>query len=249
MLVERIASEIIKRAETLDGLEPIKCDCELIEFEAGWIKNEMWKSTGLRKIHVETSEVKGLDVLHCVFFPDFEYNIPIFGCDIVATKTVITAAIVDVSPVRGTEAIYDKIVPVSNSYRFKEKRPLPLWGDEIFSPCFKFVRIRDEDEVEEYIRILTDYLDIFCDWVKSTKKDDDWIQSMLRMDDQIHYSHQQRKNKKTIAALSSWFNKEWAMEYIYNILFDKPTIHGLLPSFQHQHEGHIGKSNHQLSQK
>ena len=38
MLVERIASEIIKRAETLDGLEPIKCDCELIEFEAGWIK-------------------------------------------------------------------------------------------------------------------------------------------------------------------------------------------------------------------
>ena len=124
MVREKIADLIRNAALSFDGVEPLECDCEHIDFEAGWIKNEMWKAPGFRKIHLETSEVKGLDVLHCVFFPDYNYNIPIFGCDIVATKTVITAAIVDISPVRGSEKIYEQIAPISNSYIFKEKRVL-----------------------------------------------------------------------------------------------------------------------------
>ena len=248
-IVERLAELIRSYALSFENIEEVDCGCKWIDFEGGWIKNEMWKCPGLRKIHLETSKVKGLDVLHCVFFPDYEYNIPIFGCDIVGTKTVITAAIVDVSPVRGSEKIYDSIRPFSNSYYFKEKRPLPLWGDEIFSPYFKFVRIRDEKEVDEYVRILEGYLSVFCDWVRAQEKDDNWVQSMLRMDDQCWYSNQQRLNKKTIAALSSWFDKEWAMEYIYNILFDKPTLHGQLPSFQHQHEARTETHTHQVSQK
>jgi len=222
MVREKIADLIRNAALSFDGVEPLECDCKWIDFEAGWIKNEMWKAPGFRKIHLETSEVKGLDVLHCVFFPDYNYNIPIFGCDIVATKTVITAAIVDISPVRGSEKIYEQIAPISNAYLFKEKRVLPLWGDDIFSPHFKFVRIRDEEEVGEYIRILEGYLNTLCDWVKSVKKEDNYVDAMLRMDDQVWYSTQQRKNKKTIAALSSWFDKEWAIDYIHNILFDLP---------------------------
>ena len=74
----------------------------------------------------------------------------------------------------------------------------------------------------EYIRILEGYLNTLCDWVKSIDKEDNYVDAMLRMDDQVWYSTQQRKNKKTIAALSSLFDKELAIDYIHNILFDLP---------------------------
>ena len=76
--------------------------------------------------------------------------------------------------------------------------------------------------IRDSIRILEGYLNTLCDWVKSIDKEDNYVDAMLRMDDQVWYSTQQRKNKKTIAALSSWFDKEWAIDYIHNILFDLP---------------------------
>ena len=61
------------------------------------IVNEMWKCPQLRKIHIETGETKHLEVLHCVLYPYPEYNLPIFGCDIVDNGKIITAAIADLS--------------------------------------------------------------------------------------------------------------------------------------------------------
>ena len=43
------------------------------------------------------------------------------------------------------------------------------------------------------------------------------------MDDQIYYCKQQRKNKKTIAVLSNWFDPLFARKYIDEVLFDIPT--------------------------
>ena len=43
-----------------------------------------------------------------------------------------------------------------------------------------------------------------------------------RKQDQIRYSIQQRKNPKTLAVLSKWFDPEWADSYINNILFCTP---------------------------
>ena len=97
------------------------------------IHNELYKCPGLRKIHLETARLGSLDVLHTVFFPDPNYDLPIFGADIVATPRGVGAAIVDISPVNGlSDTITNKLSKIS--YTFKEVRALPLWGDEIFSP-------------------------------------------------------------------------------------------------------------------
>ena len=47
---------------------------------------------------------------------------------------------------------------------------------------------------------------------------------MKRIDDQSWYCTSQRKNKKTKAVLTQWFDEEWADNYINNVLFDKPFI-------------------------
>ena len=188
------------------------------------IDNEMYKREGHRKMHIEVAKTGHLDIMHVVFFPDYEYNIPIFGADIIATPSVVTAAICDISPVRGTEDIYKKIQPISNKIHFPTRRPLPLWGDEIFSPFCKFLRLKSEEEKRNFYQIVAEYLFIYMDWVKDIEKDTDYVKSMLRMDEQIYYSTQQRKNPKTLAVLSNWFDEDWANNYIDNILFCKPNV-------------------------
>tara|TARA_B100000287_G_scaffold53186_1_gene46858 strand:+ start:1385 stop:2044 length:660 start_codon:yes stop_codon:yes gene_type:complete len=218
-VVDEIAMFIRTVAESLDGHERMECEYEWIEKDDLWIKNEMWTARALRKIHLETCRVKGLDVLHCVFFPDYNYNIPIFGCDIIASK-YRNISIVDVSPTRGSDWVYPKIQAVSQNYRFKEPQLLPEWGD-IFSHYMKFQRIRDDVEQIMYFKVLQEYLTIYRDAVGKAEKMD-YIDAMIAMDDQIHYSTQQRKNEKTIATLGAWFDKDWALSYIDNILFDLP---------------------------
>ena len=219
-MVEEIARLIRQCYESLDGIKPMECSCPWIEREGLWIKNEMFTADGLRKIHLETSEVRGLDVLHCVFFPDPTYNIPVFGADIVATKTVITAAIVDISPIFGSDHVHKETQKVADKFIFNEPRKVPEWGD-IFSPQIKFQRIRTAEETVKFAEVVLQYLIIYKRAVGQARFPSPLLAAQRRAD-QIHYSTQQRKNKKTIAALSSWFDRDWALDYIDNILFDLP---------------------------
>lgn len=221
-IVEDIASLIRQVVQELPGFEKMDNEYPEIDHEQVHIVNEMWKSTGLRKIHLETGKAQGMDVLHCVLFPDPRYNIPIFGCDIVATPATVTAAIVDVSPVYGAERVYPDIARVANNFTFKHKRPLPLWGDDIFSPHCKFMRLKSEIDKANYYCVVSLYLRIFCDVVRDAKHDHFWPNVMRRIDDQIWYCQSQKKNDKTLAVLSKWFDKEFAEKYIDTILFDEP---------------------------
>ncbi len=220
MLVDDIASIIRHSAESLPDVEILQNDFAVVEHNEVHIVNEMWQCPGLRKVHLEVAKTKHLDVLHCVYFPDPRYNLPIFGADIIATPTVVTAAIADISPVTGSEYIYDKVKEVSDNFNFKEPRPLPEWAD-IFSPYMKFQRIREEIEKANFYCLVMEYLIIYREAVKNAKKGslEDTYQ---RYQDQCRYSIQQRKNPKTIAVLSNWFDREWADNYLNDILFCKP---------------------------
>ena len=221
-IVEDVSDLIRQVVQELPGFEKMDNEYPEIDHEQVHIVNEMWKSTGLRKIHLETGKAQGMDVLHCVLFPDPRYNIPIFGCDIVATPATVTAAIVDVSPVYGAERVYPDIARVANNFTFKHKRPLPLWSEEIFSPHCKFMRLKSEIDKANYYCIVSLYLRIFCDIVRDAKHDHFWPNVMRRIDDQVWYCVSQKKNDKTLAVLSKWFDKEFAEKYIDTILFDEP---------------------------
>ena len=195
-IVEDVSDLIRQVVQELPGFEKMDNEYPEIDHEQVHIVNEMWKSTGLRKIHLETGKAQGMDVLHCVLFPDPRYNIPIFGCDIVATPATVTAAIVDVSPVYGAERVYPDIARVANNFTFKHKRPLPLWSEEIFSPHCKFMRLKSEIDKANYYCVVSLYLRIFCDVVRDAKHDHFWPNVMRRIDDQIWYCKSQKKNDK-----------------------------------------------------
>ena len=230
-LLESIASIIRKHREDLTCLEPLKVDPALksvfksIDGDEIYINNELHSSIGIRKIHLEMAKMgKGLEILHCVFFPDPCYDLAIFGTDVVAGPGGISAAIVDVSPARTDLPVQlEDILKDFPHVDFKNVRKLPAWGSPIFSPYAHFIRPDDIEEEKLFASLVDNYLTAFlsCLYYISPDKKDSAV-SIERNNGQISYCMHQKRNDKTRKLLSNVFSSEWADRYLEEVLFDSP---------------------------
>ena len=193
-IVDDLSFAITQVMESFPDVKSLESPFPEVKKDDLIITNKMYQCPSLRKMHVEIANLKGLKILHSIFYPDPHYNLPIFGCDIVATDKAITAAIVDVSPVHGVDdRFYSQIREISNNFTFSERRPLPLWADEIFSPYCKFTRLNEEIDIANFYCIILHYLGAFREAVLDAKKDTFWVDVMKRLDDQVWYCQQQKK--------------------------------------------------------
>ena len=211
----------------LEGLTSINIDPELSNIifnEEGkelYIENEFHKAKGFRKLHIELAEFsKSLKILHCVFFPDPKFDIPIFGMDLVKVKDVVSAAIVDLSPVSKKQNImYEELLSKVDKSGFEFKREIPKWGD-IFSKHVFFASLRSESEQNAFCKIVDQYLSILIKLSQKTNPDDNEKVIEERIYYQKNYCVQQMKNEKTSMVLLKYFDKKWVDKYIKQILFD-----------------------------
>ena len=229
-LVTCLAQQIRTCRNDLPDLSPLAVDPELeaisgiLDGESLFIRNELHQSLGLRKLHLEIAQLgMGLQILHCVFFPDPRFDLPIFGADIVASRAGISAAIVDLSPV--CDALP---VAVSEPLRaltlppFQQIRDLPAWGT-IFSPFVRFIRPVNEQEQSWFIDLVTSYLAILRKAiVATTPNSSNDLSTIERHQGQFSYCQQQKRNDKTRRVLEKAFGSTWADRYIEEMLFDDP---------------------------
>jgi phycocyanobilin:ferredoxin oxidoreductase len=236
-LVDGLAARIRRIRQDLPELRPLELDPALeaisgsLDGEQLFIHNELHRSRGLRKLHLETARLgAGLQILHCVFFPDPRYDLPVFGADIVAGRGVVSAAIVDLSPVNGT-------LPAPLASRmaerprppFREIRELPPWG-AIFSPHVLFVRPRTPEEEIWFVEEVAATLELLAEASRTTPAEGwDDAATIARWSGQRHYCHQQKQNDKTRRVLEKAFHPDWANTYIETLLFDDPLPPGPPP--------------------
>ena len=233
-LVDALAARIRLAREGLPGLQPLALDPALeaisgsLDGERLFIRNELHRSQGLRKLHLETARLgAGLRILHCVFFPDPRFDLPIFGADIVAGRGVVSAAIVDLSPVSAklpdafASALAERPRPP-----FREIRDLPPWGS-IFSPHVLFVRPHSAEEEGWFIEEVASALELLAA-VSGRTQPQSWEDpaTVARWEGQLRYCQQQKQNDKTRRVLEKAFNPEWANTYIETLLFDDPLRPG-----------------------
>ena len=221
-----LVKNIEKKRSLLDDLETIKFNEEftnIVSNEEGrkfYIENKFHKAKRFRKLHVEIAEFSGnLKILHCVFFPDPRYNIPIFGLDLIKTKNVVSAAIVDLSPVSKSNFLVDKYLDNVNKDGFTTKRKIPEWG-VIFSKNVFFASLMNEKEQNYFYNIVDQYLTILVNLSKELSADLDVNSINERIYFQKNYCKQQMKNEKTSLVLLKYFDKSWVERYIKEILFD-----------------------------
>ena len=159
-LILSLVQSIRGHRSKLENLSCIEVDPNLSNIRSNvkgkelYIKNEFHKAKGFRKLHIEVAEFsKRLKILHCVFFPNPEYDIPIFGMDLVKINNLVTAAIVDLSPVSKVQNIeYGRLLSQVDKSSFEHKREIPKWGD-IFSKDVFFASLSNEFEIKAFCLI------------------------------------------------------------------------------------------------
>jgi len=196
-----------------------------LEGEKLWISNQCYQAGPFRKLHLELARAgAGLDILHCVMFPDPHFDLPLFGCDLVGGRGQISAAIVDLSPVSGSlppSYVAELDLWQARREEFSQPRPLPGWGS-IFSPYCVFIRPQDAREEQAFLALLLDYLRLHCQIAAQAEviRDPQRLEAIWR--GQQRYCQQQRHNDRTRRVLEKAFDPAWAERYMTTVLFDLP---------------------------
>ncbi len=211
----------------LENLRSIEVDPNLnniISNEIGrelYIENEFHKAKGFRKLHIEVAEFsKNLKILHSVFFPDPKFDIPIFGMDLVKMNDIVSAAIVDLSPVSKNQSLkYEKFLSEVDKSSFTSLREIPKWG-EIFSNNVFFASLKNKSEKKSFCKVVDEYLSILINLSKKTKPESEEYIIKERIHYQKNYCVQQMKNEKTSMVLLKYFDEKWVNNYMKTVLFD-----------------------------
>jgi phycocyanobilin:ferredoxin oxidoreductase len=193
------------------------------------IENCCYQTPQFRKIHLELAQVgKNLDILHCVMFPNPEYALPIFGTDIVCGRGVVSAAIVDLSPVNRDRSLppqYSAQLNELKAVEFSQPRDLPDWGD-IFSDHCLFVRPVGLTEEAAFLEQVSGFLSIHCQIASQTPPLTAPEQIEQVLSGQQYYCERQQQNDKTRRILEKSFGLEWADRYMTTMLFDYVAVSG-----------------------
>lgn len=195
-----------------------------LEGERLTIENRCYQTPEFRKLHLELAKVgTGLDILHCVMFPNPDYALPMFGTDLVGGRGQISAAIADLSPTtldRTLPEQYENSLKQLSEPAFSQPRELPPWGD-IFSNFCVFVRPNGADEEITFVERVKSYLEIHCQQAIVTPPTPEKRAEILA--GQEYYCTKQQQNDKTRRVLEKAFGEEWANHYMTTVLFDKVT--------------------------
>lgn len=196
-----------------------------LEGEKLTIENRCYQTPQFRKMHLELAKVGNmLDILHCVMFPRPEYDLPMFGCDLVGGRGQISAAIADLSPVHLDRTLPDSYTTALKSLpivEFSQPRELPEWG-HIFSDFCIFVRPGSPEEEKIFLERVQKFLEIHCTQaIASSPVSAEQAQHILA--GQRNYCTQQQQNDKTRRVLEKAFGEDWAEYYMTTVLFDIPN--------------------------
>jgi phycocyanobilin:ferredoxin oxidoreductase len=188
------------------------------------IENCCYQAPQFRKLHLELAQVSnGLDILHCVMFPNPEYALPIFGTDLVGGRGgAISAAIVDLSPVsldRSLPESYQAALALLTQIEFSQPRSLPEWGD-IFSEFCLFVHPVGEQEEDLFLNRVKEFLTLHCQIASQESPLISDLDINRVVAGQRYYCMKQQQNDKTRRVLEKSFGSEWTERYMNTMLFD-----------------------------
>ena len=199
-----------------------------LEGEKLTIENLCYQTPQFRKLHLELAQVgNGLDILHCVMFPNPDYALPIFGTDLVGGRAgAISAAIADLSPVNADRSLpnrYQQALSSLAELQFAQPRMLPEWGS-IFSDFCLFVRPVGAPEEEQFLQRVREFLTLHCQIATTESPLTSRLDVAKVLAGQQNYCTKQQQNDKTRRVLEKSFGTEWTDRYMNTMLFDSVAI-------------------------
>lgn len=191
------------------------------------IENHCYQTPQFRKLHLELAQIEnGLDILHCVMFPNPNYALPIFGVDLVGSRGGMSAAIADLSPINAERTLpmrYQQALSTLSKLPFSQPRALPEWGD-IFSEYCLFIRPIGPQEEDRFLNRALEFLTLHCQIAKTEMSLSSSLDITKVMAGHRQYCTKQRQNDKTRRVLEKSFGPEWTDRYMDTMLFDAIAV-------------------------
>lgn len=177
-----------------------------------WI-NYYYQNPLFRHIHLEYYCTKKIEVIHINHFPNPLTNLPIFGLDAIVLGNKITGFFMDFTPSVGKDPTLEALlISLKNSLVKSQDRKLPDWAN-FFSQNFICIAPHEEEVqqlFDDSITVLNEYFKYVQAHVNTYKKN---------IAAQNKYCIGQKKNDKTLKALSVDIGEEKAKLFMENNLF------------------------------
>jgi hypothetical protein len=177
-----------------------------------WI-NFYYKNPLFRHVHLEYYCTNKIEVIHVNHFPNPLTNLPIFGLDVIVLGNKITGFFMDFTHMTGNYPALDSLlISLKNTFVLSQERKLPEWAD-IFSKNFICV-VPDQEEVK---KLFSDSLSVTKDYLEYVRRYIVTYEQNIFL--QNKYCKGQKKNQKTLKALSVDIGEEKAKSFMENNLF------------------------------
>jgi len=187
----------------------------------GW-EDSFWASTNIRKCHLKTIITDKMWLMHINIFPKDNFNIPILGFDIVATKSKISGSFFDYSPVSDQISSFDVFYKDNvKDLEWSRPRDLPQWATEIFSDhMIACGSLKQGDELDMLKSITMKLLHYYVFNTVNVKSKMESVDSTK--DRQNKYCINQKTNRRLHQAIDAMgIPEEKKLRYINNVLFEE----------------------------
>ena len=178
----------------------------------------------IRAAHVQGGN--SLQVLNFVIFPQFTYELPFFGADLVTLPGGHLIAL-DMQPLFHN-AVYQKkytapILPIFQIYQ----QYLPWGGDfpdeakPFFSPAFLWTRPKETEVVQTHVfEAFKHYLQAYLTFVEQAEPITNKKQLEEILQAQRRYINYRAEKDPARGMFTRLYGPEWTEEYIHGFLFD-----------------------------
>lgn len=177
-----------------------------------WV-NYYYQNPLFRHIHLEYYWTKKIEVIHINHFPNPLMNLPIFGLDAIVLGNKITGFFMDFTPSVGKYPnLDDLLISFKKSLPLSQDRKLPEWAN-FFSQNFICI-VPDANEIQ---KMYDNSIYVFNEYLKYIKIHISIYNKNIEA--QNKYCIGQKKNDKTLKALSVDIGQEKAKLFMENNLF------------------------------
>jgi len=186
--------------------------------------NVAYSTDKLRKVRLSRIQAEASYILNLMAFPAPDYDLPIFGAELLAFRGAPHLVVIDHQPLWKDDPDYARryIAPLADLHaRYAHlptrERSLPAWTEAFFSPYTLYSRPNLENlaEIEACFQA---YWTAYLDQVDQAQTQPQAQQRILAR--QAEYCQNHTENEQGETMLQKLFGHEWCANFVHDFLFD-----------------------------
>lgn len=173
----------------------------------------------------------GVQVYNSLFYPSYEYDLPLLGIDLISLGRKRVLAVVDFQPLHPTEEYSNKYIdhltPIREKYESLQGTLSGKIYDDtsFFSKNMLFGRYSDESKVDsDVIPAFKEYLNAYMNMAKDAVPVFDDSRMAEVKERQKAYDVYSAIKDPAVGLFDAYFGKEWSRSFVHDYLFELSDI-------------------------